>query len=37
MNAIFEEEIREGWLIVYMDDMLIATDDNLAFHQTCVH
>ena len=25
MNAIFEDEIREGWLTVYMDDMLIAT------------
>src|SRR5712675_1744759 len=23
MNAIFEDEIREGWLTVYMDDMLI--------------
>jgi len=37
MNAIFEEELREGWLIIYMDDMLIATDDNLTFHRTCVH
>jgi len=25
MNAIFKEEIEEGWLTVYMDDMLIAT------------
>ena len=32
MNAIFQEEIYEGWLIVYMDDMLIATDDNLVYH-----
>jgi len=37
MNAIFQEEIHEGWLIVYMDDMLIATDDNLPYHQKCVH
>jgi len=37
MNAIFQEEIHEGWLIVYMDDMLIATDDNLPYHRKCVH
>jgi len=37
MNAIFEEELCEGWLNIYMDDMLITTDDNLAFHWTCVH
>ena len=22
MNAIFQEELREGWLTIYMDDML---------------
>jgi len=37
MNAIFQEEIHEGWLIVYMDNMLIATDDNLTYHRKCVH
>jgi len=37
MNAIFEEELREGWLIIYMDDMLIATHDNPTFHKKCVH
>ena len=37
MNAIFEEELREGWLVIYMDDMLIATHDNLPFHRLCVH
>ena len=37
MNTIFEEELHEGWLIIYMDNMLIATDDNLAFHWMCVH
>jgi len=37
MNAIFEEELREGWLIIYMDDMLIATHDNPEFHRKCVH
>src|SRR5712672_974763 len=37
MNTIFEEELREGWLIIYMDDMLIATHDNPEFHRKCVH
>ena len=37
MNAIFEDEIREGWLTVYMDDMLIATPDDPVFHNQCVH
>ena len=37
MNVIFVEEIAEGWLVVYMDDILIATKDNLVFHKKCVH
>ena len=37
MNAIFAEEIAEGWLIVYMDDILVATKDDLQFHEKCVH
>ena len=37
MNTIFAEEIVEGWLIVYMDDILVATKDNLQFHKKCVH
>src|SRR5712672_3412896 len=37
MNAICQDEIHEGWLIVYMDDMLIATDDNIIYHRKCVH
>jgi len=37
MNAIFEEELREGWLIIYMDNMLIAMHDNPEFHRKCVH
>jgi hypothetical protein len=32
MNAIFAEEIRAGWLTVYMDDMLIATKDDPWLH-----
>ena len=37
MNALFEEELREGWLIIYMDDMLIATHNNPTFHEKCIH
>jgi hypothetical protein len=37
MNFIFADELREGWLMVYMDDMLIHTDDNLPLHWKCVH
>ena len=37
MNAIFTEEIAEGWLIVYMDDILVATKDDSEFHEKCVH
>ena len=37
MNAIFAPEIAEGWLIVYMDDILIDTRDNPKFHKECVH
>src|SRR5580692_5741910 len=37
MNAIFAPEIAEGWLIVYMDDILIATKDDAKFHEECVH
>ena len=37
MNAIFTPKIAEGWLIVYMDDILITTWDNIKFHKECVH
>ena len=37
MNAIFAEEIAEGWLIIYMDDILVATKDDSEFHEKCVH
>ena len=37
MNTIFAEEIAEGWLIVYMVDILIATKDDLQFHERCIH
>ena len=29
--------VAEGWLIVYMDDILVATKDNLQFHKKCIH
>jgi hypothetical protein len=37
MNSIFLEEVREGWLTIYMDDMSIHTDDNIASHKKAVH
>ena len=37
MNVIFAKEIAEGWLIVYMDDILVATKDDQEFHNKCVH
>ena len=37
MNVIFAKEIAEGWLIVYMDDILVATKDNQEFHDQCIH
>ena len=37
MNTIFAEEIAEGWLIVYMDNILVATKDDLEFHEKCIH
>jgi hypothetical protein len=37
MNAIFVDELREGWLTIYMDDMLIHTNDDLPTHRQYVH
>ena len=37
MNVIFAKEIVEGWLIIYMDDILVATEDNQEFHNKCIH
>jgi Reverse transcriptase (RNA-dependent DNA polymerase) len=37
MDSIFAEELLLGWLVIYMDDMLIAMHDNLEFHAACVH
>jgi hypothetical protein len=32
MNAIFATELREGWVSIYMDDILVHTDGNLINH-----
>ena len=37
MKTIFTEETAEGWLIVYMDDILIATKDDLQIYKKCIH
>ena len=37
MNEIFQEELREGWVSIYMDDILIHTDNNRPNHRKCVH
>ena len=37
MNAMFAEEIVEGWLIVYIDNVLMATKDNPQFHKKCIY
>ena len=37
MNAIFAEELRENWLTIYMDDILVHTSDNITAHREKVH
>ena len=37
MNAIFAQELREGWITIYMDDILIHMDQNKERHRTLVH
>ena len=37
MNAIFAEELRENWLTIYMDDILIHTTDDIEGHRQKVH
>ena len=37
MNTIFAEEVQEGWLTIYMDDMLIHTPEDVELHRRCVH
>ena len=37
MNAIFAEELRENWLTIYMDDILVHTTDDITAHREKVH
>ena len=37
INAIFNQELREGWIAVYMDDILIHTNQNKEKHRALVH
>jgi hypothetical protein len=36
MDDIFHEEIAQGWLQVYMDDIIIATENNDQLHEAKV-
>jgi hypothetical protein len=37
MNAIFATELLEGWLTIYMDDILVHTNDDIPAHRKRVH
>ena len=37
MDDIFQEEIVQGWLRIYMDDMIIATEDDEVLHELCIN
>jgi Reverse transcriptase (RNA-dependent DNA polymerase) len=37
MDEIFQEETAQGWLRIYMDDTLIATEDDPADHKRKVN
>jgi Reverse transcriptase (RNA-dependent DNA polymerase) len=37
MNKIFATELREGWVSIYMDDILVHTNSDLPKHRECVH
>jgi len=37
MDDIFQDEIAQGWLCIYMDNMIIATEDNEVLHKLCVN
>src|SRR5579864_8354010 len=37
MDAIFRKEICEGWLTIYMDDILVHTNGTLGDHREKVH
>jgi len=33
MDNIFQDEVAQGWLHIYMDDMIIATEDDEVLHE----
>ena len=37
MNAIFAEELRQEWLTIYIDDILVHMDEDKTLHQQRVH
>ena len=37
MDDIFQEEVVQGWLRIYMDDMIIATEDDDVLHELRVN
>jgi len=37
MDDIFQEEVAQGWLRIYMDDIIITTEDNDVLHELCVN
>jgi len=37
MDDIFQDEIAQGWLRIYMDDMIIATEDDEVLHELCIN
>ena len=37
MNNISKDKIQEGWVSIYMDDILIHTDNDITKHQEYVH
>ena len=36
MDNLFVHQLTNGWLLIYMDDMLIATDDDTVIHINCI-
>ena len=32
MNAIFASELLDGWLTIYMDNILVHMEDDLTLH-----
>jgi L-rhamnose mutarotase len=33
MDNIFQDEIAQGWLKIYMDDLIVTSEDDEAVHQ----